>query len=113
MLKYLNIKTITRDKQSIKNDTTHRAIHLKQLIIDQFRYPFDAFADFVKQTPNLRSLTFTNTINDQKFINLNEWENLINSSLLNLNIFKFKLTCFRLCHHDIILYNYNRFQNGF
>ncbi|CAF1472686.1 unnamed protein product [Adineta steineri] len=112
MLQYLNIKTITRDKQSIISDTNHRAIHLKQLIIGQFRYPFDAFADFVKQTPNLRSLTFANAINDQKFINPNEWENLINASLFNLNTFKFKLTCSHLCR-DVVSYNYNRFQNGF
>jgi hypothetical protein len=110
MLKYLNIECISKYNRSIKNGI-YNAIHLKQLIIDQFKYRFEDFANFVKQTPNLQNLTI-NADYDIDMLDAYEWEILITSSLSYLNIFKFKFGCHRR-YSDFAMLNFKQFQTDF
>ncbi|CAF4118503.1 unnamed protein product [Rotaria magnacalcarata] len=88
MLKYLHIKFMNRIYEKITNifsNHQHR-FHLKQLIIDQFNDTFENFEMFVKQTPNLKSLTFiSDNNNDINIIDANRWEYLIVSSIPKLH----------------------------
>ncbi|CAF3234428.1 unnamed protein product [Rotaria socialis] len=93
MLKYLHIKFMNRVYVQIPNifsNHQHR-FHLKQLIIDQFTDTFANFEMFVKQTPNLKSLTFISHNNDDiNIIDANRWEYLIVSSIPKLDTFNLK-----------------------
>ncbi|CAF1270888.1 unnamed protein product [Rotaria sordida] len=116
MLKYLNIKFISRHNHSIKNDNSlinkYNGIHLKQLIIGLFKYNFEDLEIFVKQIPNLKSLTI-HSKNDINMINADKWKNLIQSSLTHLNIFKFKFSCNRKHNDKFILEMFQHFQDDF
>ncbi len=70
------------------------AIHIKALVIDEFNCEFEDFGLFVKQTPNVKNLVICVNRN-LDMIDACWWEHLITSSLLYLNIFKFKFDwCF-------------------
>ncbi|CAF4646669.1 unnamed protein product [Rotaria sp. Silwood2] len=116
MLKYLNVEFISRHNHSIKDDNSlinkYNGIHLKQLIIGLFKYNFEDFEIFVKQIPNLKSLTI-HSKNNINMINAYKWKNLIQSSLLYLNIFKFRFSCNRRHNDKIILKIFQRFQDDF
>ncbi|CAF1295947.1 unnamed protein product [Rotaria magnacalcarata] len=105
MLKYLNVKYISKYNRSINNnDNTNKrnAVHLVKLIIGELKYNFEDFANFVKQIPNLTSLTISESNNLTK-INAIYWEDLIKSSLPYLNIFKFKFGFKRRNNNEINL----------
>ncbi|CAF1170187.1 unnamed protein product [Rotaria sp. Silwood1] len=115
MLKYLNVQCISRYNHPIKNDSIinkYNGIYLKQLIIGIFEYNFKDFKIFVKQIPNLISLTI-NTKYDINMINSYKWKKLIQSSLPYLNIFKFKFRCDCRFNNKIILKKFIHFQNDF
>ncbi|CAF1269335.1 unnamed protein product, partial [Rotaria sordida] len=118
MLKYLNVKYITRGNHPIKSDddgsiiNTYNGIHLKQLIIGLLVHDFDEFEVFIKQIPNLKILTI-HTECDINMINACQWENLIQSSLPYLNIFKFTFGCYRNDNDEIILKMFKHFQDDF
>ena len=114
MLKYLNIKYLTRRNRPIETDdnNTYNGIHLKELIIGQLIYDFDEFEVFIKQIPNLKSLTI-HAEGDINMINACQWENLIESSLPYLNIFKFNFGCRRNDNDEIILKMFKHFQDDF
>ncbi|CAF1300675.1 unnamed protein product, partial [Rotaria sordida] len=82
MLKYLNVKYITRGNRPIKSDDDDSII---------------------------------NTYNecDINMINACQWENLIQSSLPYLNIFKFTFGCYRNDNDEIILKMFKHFQDDF
>ncbi|CAF1510032.1 unnamed protein product, partial [Didymodactylos carnosus] len=80
MLNYLHIKSIDRCREKNLNILSNYqySCHLKQLIIGQFNEKFENFEMFVKQTPNLKSLTFISHDNhDIYIIDANRWEYLI------------------------------------
>ena len=93
MLKYLRIKSFGRshaDNPNILSNYPYNC-HLKQLIIDQFEEKFENFEMFVKQTPNLKSLTFiSDNNNDSNIIDASRWKYLIVSSIPKLNTFNFE-----------------------
>ncbi|CAF4426301.1 unnamed protein product [Rotaria sp. Silwood2] len=112
MLKYLHIgKLYLNNTASIKYDNC--AGHLKELIIDDFEYPFEYFEMLVKQTPNLKILKISASIH-KSIINANAWEYLIKTSLPYLNIFIFK---FEIYHggqeHNDITDMFKQFQSDF
>jgi hypothetical protein len=111
LLKYFNIGVVTKYNRSIMNNTIIHAVHLKQLIIGKFRYKFEDFRNFVKQIPNLQSLTIS-ADGDIEMLNANQWENLIISSLPYLNIFKFKFSVDRR-YKNIIMLSFEQFHSEF
>ncbi|CAF0941400.1 unnamed protein product [Rotaria sordida] len=118
MLKYLNVKYITRRNRPIESDNndsmfnTHNGIHLKQLIIGLLEYDFDEFEVFIKLIPNLRILII-NTEGDINMMNACQWKNLIQSSLPYLNIFKFNFGCYHNDNDETILKKFKHFQDDF
>ncbi|CAF1268262.1 unnamed protein product [Rotaria sordida] len=114
LLKYLNVECISKYNRSLKNNTIidrYNAVHLKHLIIGQFKYRFEDFAKFVLQTPNLQNLTISADY-DIGMFDANEWEILIRSSLSFVNIFKFKFGCHRT-YKDFAMLNFKQFQTDF
>ncbi|CAF0875534.1 unnamed protein product [Adineta steineri] len=91
-LKYLKIENIQRFYSSIETKNIYSinnyATYLNKLIITKFRAGVDDLFILLKQTPNLRSLTINALFNRYR-INADEWEDLINSSLSYLSVFKF------------------------
>ncbi len=85
MLKYLHIGKLSLDKTA----STNCAVHLKELIIDDFEYPFEYFVMLAKQTPNLNILNISASIH-KNIVNANAWEHFIKTSLPYLNTFRFK-----------------------
>ncbi|CAF0915412.1 unnamed protein product [Adineta ricciae] len=83
-----------------------QGVHLKHLTIDLFKYDFEQFELFAKQIPNLRSLSIKSRGNSM--INARRWEDLIQTSLKQLKVFKFQFTC---DHHQI--HHLERFQSEF
>jgi hypothetical protein len=112
MLKYLHIgKLHLNNNTSINNDNC--AVHLKELILDGFEYPFEYFAMLAKQTPNLKIFKISATIH-KSIVNANAWEELIKTSLPYLNTFIFK---FDIYHggqkHNDIIDMFKQFQSDF
>jgi hypothetical protein len=115
MLKYLNIHQInsssSRNTDSYPRDRC--ALHLKQMIIGEFKDEFNALEIFIKQTPNLKSLTISAT-NNIDIIDACRWEHLITSSVPYLDSFKFKFGCCRFeYNHKTMFNNLKRFQTDF
>ncbi|CAF1464876.1 unnamed protein product [Rotaria sordida] len=93
MLNCLNIENFSIYYESINNETCccdYIAWNLKRLIIDKFQNDFEDFEKFIKQIPNLKSLTIS-TDNKLNMFDAYRWENLISSSLPYLNIFNIHL----------------------
>jgi hypothetical protein len=116
LLEYLHINYVKyayfNDIDTFSND--RYGIHLKQLIIGGYNDEFKSFQIFLKQTPNLKSLTISNSMHDD-IIDAREWEHLITSSLPYLNIFKFKFS-YSLGKHRLsnaIVDKFKQFQTDF
>ncbi len=75
-------------------------------------YAFDEFEVFIKEIANLKSLTI-HTEGDINMMNACQWENLIQSSLPYLNIFKSSFGCYRNDNDEIILKMFKHFQDDF
>ncbi|CAF1520582.1 unnamed protein product, partial [Rotaria sp. Silwood1] len=121
MLKYLQIKSIDRCLGKNPNILSNYqySCHLKQLIIGQFTDTFENFEMFVKQTPNLKSLTFiSDNNNDINIIDANRWEYLIVSSIPKLNTFNFKYSYYEgapyfRSTHETKIDKFKQFQSDF
>jgi hypothetical protein len=117
MIKYLNIEecsSIGISQGTEKYYPVYPAVHLKQLIIGNFKYKFIEFETFVKETPNLKSLTISTYYNSDSF-DARRWEYLITSSLPYLEIFKFNFDffCDRENLDEDIQNIFERFQTDF
>ena len=121
MLKYLHIKSYDYNQEKDPNILSNHqhSCHLKQLIIDQFDVKFESFEIFVKQTPNLESLTFISDNNqDRNITDANRWEYLIRSSLPKLNTFNFKYSYYESAAyfqstHQGKINRFEQFQSDF
>lgn len=115
MLKYLHVghmKYIHFYNTDIYSNDQY-GIRLKQLIIDEYNDEFINFQKFIKQTPNLKNLTISNSIH-KDMINAYQWENLITSFLPYLKIFKFKFThSLRRQCQDTVIDQFKQFQTDF
>jgi hypothetical protein len=109
-LKYLHINCATCAYFNEIDVTCQYGIHLEKLILDHFM-DFELFA---KQIPNIKSLTISNSI-DNDMIDAYRWEHLITSSLPYLNIFKFKFHYYfdQRSQSDIIIDKFKQFQTDF
>jgi hypothetical protein len=121
MLKYLQIESIDHSSEKNPNILSNYqyGCHLKQLIIHQFNEKFENFEMFVKQTPNLKSLTFiSDDNNDFNIIDANRWEYLIVSSIPKLNTFNFKYSYYESAPyfrstHQTKIDKFKQFQSDF
>ena len=115
MLKYLNIKLVSKNyfAQKFKTDTDkHNAVHLKQLIIEEFKYQFNDLEMFVKFIPNLKSLSISALYNSD-LVDADRWEQIITSSLPSLQIFKFIFGYHSNNKSDPMADKFNQFQTDF
>jgi hypothetical protein len=109
----LNYLRINHVKKSFADeiDTNEYGIHLEKLILDKFDDKFKNFERFVKQIPNLKSLTISNSLD---MIDANRWKQLITSSLPYLNKFKFKFhSSTRRNQRYTIIDKFKEFQTDF
>ncbi|UJR08013.1 hypothetical protein I4U23_012291 [Adineta vaga] len=93
------------------NSSSNLAPHLKQLNITSFDGYVHALIFLFKHIPNLTNLTiFMKYINSA--VDAKTWENVINTFLPHLNIFKFKFACYGIFPKDVnnLL---EQFQNEF
>ena len=116
-LKYVNIQHLSRSLYNLAdknlNSTGLQSIYLKQMILTGIVDKFD-FVTILKRTPNLKSLTL-DTDNGIDIVNAYEWEDLISSSLLHLNIFKFnfKYLFYRDDERNTYEEKFKQFQSDF
>ncbi|UJR24205.1 hypothetical protein I4U23_027171 [Adineta vaga] len=98
---------------NLKNDisTKTKKINLKELYIGCFENEFYYLEMILRQTTILEKLTIRNDIHDS-IVDVKLWEELINSSLPHLNIFKFE---FKLSEKrfDKIIDIFKQFQSDF
>ena len=101
-LEYLHLEKLYLGEATFANND-HCAMHLKELVLDDFPYPFLHFQMLAKQTPNLQILKLSASIH-QSIVNAHAWEYLIKTSLRHLNVFNFKFDIYHggQEHNDII-----------
>ncbi|CAF1154704.1 unnamed protein product [Adineta steineri] len=109
MLNYLHIErfNFARDRRNEINHISVCAFYFKQFIVYYSEVDFDIFEFLLKQTPNLEILTIDNSF-VVNMIDDKRWQNLIQSSLHHLKIFKFQFVV--SIQKNIIL---DQFQNDF
>ena len=108
-LKYLKVEQIIGSWIDTSTEDGY-CVTLKRLIILSFEGQFDDLAIILKQTPNLKNLTIT-AYNSKNLIDACQWEQLITSSLLHLQTFKFIFQCSR--ENDGIEEKFKEFQSDF
>ncbi len=113
-LKYLHVNHVKDTRFNEIDETCQYGIHLEKLILDQFDDRFKNFEIFLKQTPNLKSLTISNSF-FVDIVDAYRWEHLITSSLSYLNIFKFEFRyhLHRRSQRSIIIDKFKQFQTDF
>ncbi|CAF1392174.1 unnamed protein product [Rotaria sordida] len=114
-LKYLNISYVSKYNRSIKDIdiiNKYKCINLQTLIIGEFKYNFEDFVILVQHIPNLKNLTISTNYN-KTMINALNWEHLIESSLLYLNIFKFKFSFKKIYNNETYFEQMMFFQRKF
>ena len=115
-LKYLNINCVEKKDSLRTNNQVHYcdtiARHLQKLVIENCKCCFEDFEIFIKQTPNLKSLTIFAEYN-LDMINAYRWQYLITSLLHHLKIFKFKFAVFECTTGDDVRSEFIRFQGYF
>ncbi|CAF0927967.1 unnamed protein product [Adineta steineri] len=91
MLNYLYIERFNsvRDRRNEINHISVCAFYFKQFIVYYSEVDFEIFEFLLKQTPNLEILTIDNSF-VVNMIDDKRWQNLIQSSLHHLKIFKFQ-----------------------
>ena len=116
MLKYLKIKYLS-PSNSENNElclTSINAVCVKQLIIESCHLEFQKLEIFLKLMPNLTNLTVSNYGKYARNLSDAElWKNLIISSLVHLNIFKFKWCLSFNNKNNDALDKFQRFQTDF
>lgn len=114
-IRYLNIKMINRNARYSTNNISPvdaNAIYLKRLIIDSFNNKFKLLEILLRLTPNLKLLIiFAN--NNKHIVDAPRWQQLITTSLPQLDVFKFKFG-FKVNYEDTnIIEKYREFQTDF
>ena len=114
-LKYLTIANLCKASSQWRYDSRdyHPAVHLKELIIQNFTYSFEEFTNLIKTMPNLRRLAIC-TLDNLCMIHADQWEYLIRSFLPNLKQFQFIFGLY--CHVKIrpdILTKFQQFETDF
>lgn len=113
LLKYLHVKNISLNLNSIETSDFYSAVHLKRLIIENFEYSFKEFELFIKLIPNLKSLTIF-SLNNISMIDAYQWKYLIKTSLIYLKKFQFTFGLFcRGKKRDDMVEKFQQFQTDF
>jgi hypothetical protein len=114
MLKYLYIRHMYYAKDNNMNQPFENRCyaHLKKLVVNNFYSTFEIFVLFIKQTPNLKHLSISDS-DAVDMIDADQWEQLIRSSLPYLTVFKFIFD--NLSHEEIpdIMTKLKQFQTDF
>ncbi len=114
-LQYLDIKYLRRPYDIVSNARQlphNQAVHLKRLVINNFRAPFDHFEILLQQTPNLKLLKIA-ADNDFGIVDVYRWRKVINTSLPLLDVFKFKFSLDIEDEDHVILDKFQQFQTKF
>lgn len=112
-LKHLRLNHV-RNLHVNETDTNQCGIHLEKLILHEFKCEFKNVELFVKQIPNLKSLTISNSYYNTDMINAIRWEKLITSSLLYLKKFELKFYLpSRRNERNAIIDKLKKFQTDF
>jgi hypothetical protein len=116
MLQYLNAPNIVQelyDPMPVEICFSgYYAVHLKHLIITDFECDFDDLKCFVKHIPNVKSLTIS-AYTDPKMFDACRWQQLITSSLPNLDSFQFKFAVNYRNQRNHFFNNFEQFQTHF
>ncbi|CAF1347693.1 unnamed protein product [Adineta steineri] len=114
-LKYLKIDQLCRYTH-VNNPLkfyTGKAVHLKQLIIDDTNADFEMIEQCLKRTPNLTIFTIK-AGNCVSMINADRWQHLTESSLLHLRVFNFYFShSYSTDSYNDILNKFQQFQSNF
>jgi len=113
MLEYLHVCRVYSFGSSMTKQTNESFPFFKKLIIDNVLYvSFNDFETLVKLTPNLKHLTISAI--EMDLIDAARWKQLITRSLLSLNTFQFKFSCW--CYKpelDDMIPKLQEFQSDF
>ncbi|CAF1217717.1 unnamed protein product [Adineta ricciae] len=93
LLNCLNVGYINSEYDSDEDLSNQlcNAVHLRKLNINEFPYSFEKIKMLLQCTPNLAHLALS-AHNNLSMFDAHQWEDLIVSSLHNLNAFKFSFT---------------------
>lgn len=113
MVKYLHIKRTGYESNAVLRERSNGqcALHLKQLVFDDFSPAFEILEFYLSQTPNLKYLTISSM--DNSMSDADKWEQLITSSLPCLNTFKFIFSLSTVSVEYDFIIKYERFQTDF
>ena len=111
-LEYFNIENFRGSRYTKDDSTNYPAIHLKQLIMRDFKGRFDDLIMIFQRTPNLERLVL-HVYNNIDMMNASQWEDFISSLLPYLKIFKFCFEYEFIYQRDNIFQEFKRFQSDF
>ena len=128
MLKYLKIESlfdVGYNRFNHLNYLNDQAIYLKKLIIhNKYWFRCDLYKLIFQQTPNLKTLTFSNIYGEQdifspapnmiEIFDADHWENIITLLIPQLKVFNFvfEIRFYDLCREKV-LDQFKRFQTEF
>ena len=111
-LQYLKVSCINVGLLSDEYHQSSRPVHLKHLILTDFRATFNDFIHLLWNMKNLRSLTVCCS-SDSSWVDASRWEQLITSSLPSLKHFRFRLAIGTRLTNSARLEIFERFQTDF
>ena len=111
-LQYLKVSCVNVGVLSDEYHQSSRPVHLKHLILTDFRATFNDFIHLLWNMENLRSLTICCS-GDSSWVDASRWEQLIISSLPSLKYFRFRLAIGTRLTNSARLEIFERFQTDF
>ncbi|CAF1275197.1 unnamed protein product [Adineta steineri] len=112
MLKYLNIQTVENSEMNKYNESKKNANYLKELIINNCKATFENLELLLKYTPNLKIFSIF-IANNMNMFDAIRWQNLIETSLKHLSVFKFHFQDKKFDKPMQKLNKFQPFQNDF
>ena len=112
LLRYFRVFLVREESLKAKYHQSPRPPYLKHLNLGYFESTFNDLTHFLQNMSNLRSLTIDSS-NDQNMVDASRWEQLITSSLPDLNDFRFKLALILWWDEDNARRIFDRFQTNF
>ncbi|CAF4328491.1 unnamed protein product, partial [Adineta steineri] len=112
ILKYLNIQTLENSEMNKYNESKKTANYLKELIINDCKATFENLELLLKYTPNLKIFSIFIANNMNMFDGI-RWQQLIETSLKHLSVFKFHFQDKKFDKPMQKLNKFQQFQNDF
>ena len=111
-LEYLNVSGVQKISLKDQYYQSSRPVHLKYLILIDFRATFDDLVHLVHNINNLQRLT-TSSSSDFSWVDVSRWEKFITSSLPSLKHFRFRSQIFPTSPSSTALEIFEQFQTDF